>query len=458
MEGQALTLFDLNSLIRNVLNGAFPESYWVVAEVSEIRINKSGHCYLELVEKDPASDEIKARARATIWSFTFRILRPYFETSAGRTLEPGLKILVNVTVEFHEQYGLSLNIKDIDPVYTLGDIARKRFEIIARLEAEGIINMNRELDFPLVPQRIAVISSESAAGYGDFVNQLFNNTNGYKFKLKLFQAYMQGTKAEDSITRAMDAIYSNVEKFDVVVIIRGGGSKAELGCFDSYQLSYYITQFPIPVITGIGHERDESIADIVAHTHLKTPTAVAEFLINRVSEFEININDLFERFSSFISESLNDKLQKIISLSERITPLVKSGISEANHGFDISGQVLRNTLQNYFSEKKSVLRNNATGFKYMIAKLIQVNNHSIIEMISQIINTSRGIIVKKQHRLNLSDQALNYINPETILKRGYSITSHKGKIIKTTTSISAGDIISTRLSDGNIESLVNEVF
>ncbi|MFC2086531.1 exodeoxyribonuclease VII large subunit, partial [Bacteroidota bacterium] len=302
----SITLYELNEQIKDVINNSFQETYWIVAEISELRENAySGHCYLELVEKNEKNEKLKAKAKATIWSYTYRMLKPYFETTTGRALSDGLKVMVKVIVDFHEIYSLNLSILDIDPSYTVGDLALKKQEIIKRLEEEGIIDMNKELEISEVPQKIAIISSKTAAGYDDFQNQLSNNEFKYAFYTKLFPAFMQGDKAEESIIQALDKIYNYEDFFDVVIIIRGGGSKLDLSCFDSYWLSYHITQFPIPVITGIGHERDDTIVDTVANTRLKTPTAVAEFLINKLYQFEASLmelkDDVIENINAIIS-------------------------------------------------------------------------------------------------------------------------------------------------------------
>ena len=280
----ALSLYELNNLVRSRLEHAFPEEYWVQAELSDVRSNATGHCYLELIEKDARGNNLIARARAMIWNQVYRLLKPYFEQETGQAFVSGLKVLVKVTVGFHELYGYSLTILDIDPSYTLGDMARRRREILAKLEEEGVLTLNKELEMPLLPQRIAVISSATAAGYGDFCNQLAGNPYGYVFYPRLFPAMMQGERVEESIIGALNRIYSHAEAWDVVVIIRGGGATSDLSNFDSYLLAANCAQFPLPIITGIGHERDDTVIDAVAHTRVKTPTAAAEYLIARVHE------------------------------------------------------------------------------------------------------------------------------------------------------------------------------
>ena len=279
----ALTLFQLTNLIRETIEDKLSKTYLVIAEIQSIMQNRTGHCYLELVEKSQTDDKIISQVRANIWASQWRIIKPYFETATGRAMESGLKILVKVRVTFHELYGLSLNILDILPEYTLGELEMQRKLTIKQLQDDGVFDMNRELQLPMLVQKIAVISSAGAAGYGDFVNQLKNNSFGYKFYTSLFEAAMQGNTAEPSIIEQLNKILQFTDFFDCVVIIRGGGSKTDLACFDSLRLCQNICQFPLPVITGIGHDRDESVADLVANTHLKTPTAVAQFLIDRAN-------------------------------------------------------------------------------------------------------------------------------------------------------------------------------
>ena len=256
------TLSELNTAIKATLELAFPEMVWVVAEISEIRHNSKGHCYLELVERE--EEETLAQIRANIWAYTFRNLASKFEKATGESLKQGMKVLLQVTVTFHEVYGLSLNVKDIDPTYSLGELAKKKREVIARLTKEGLINLNKQIHLSLVPQRIAVISSETAAGYGDFINHLDDNPYGYKIFYTLYQSLMQGQEAEASIIAALKQIREHIKLHDAVVIIRGGGSQIDLSCFDTYSLAVEVAKFPLPVITGIGHERDDTVVDLVA--------------------------------------------------------------------------------------------------------------------------------------------------------------------------------------------------
>jgi len=384
--GQNLTLLELNNNIKEEINNSFPVARWIIAEISEIHQNKSGHCYLELVEKDETQNYILAKARGTIWNSTYRLIKAYFETITGRELCSGIKILFSANIEFHELYGFSLNIKDIDPAYTMGDLEQKRQEIINRLEKEGVIDMNKSIEIPIVPQRIAIISSDTAAGYGDFMDQLNNNIYNYKFHSRLFPAIMQGKQAEESIISALENIYEKENEFDLVVIIRGGGSKADLNCFDSYSLALNIAQFPLAVITGIGHDRDESIADIVANTKTKTPTATAEFLISLLLNFETRLNFLQENIIENTINKLNNSKKEIDYLDSELQQRIKLFIEKNN---------------NHINNLNENLKRSAITF-----------------------------ITEKKHNLNLFNKSLNLLNPERILKRGYSITMKNGKVLK----------------------------
>lgn len=294
---EALTLYELNNLVRGVLESRLKDEYWLQAELSEVREAYNGHCYVEFVQKDTAGRNLIAKARGAIWAGTYRLLAPMFERETGQRLVPGLKVLVRVSVTFHELYGYSLTVSDIDPAYTLGDIARRRKEILAQLAAEGILNDNKELRLPLLANRIAVISSATAAGYGDFCNQLLRNDYGLRFTVRLFPAVMQGERVEASVLAAMDAVMAECDAWDAVVIIRGGGAVSDLSGFDTYLLAAACAQFPLPVITGIGHERDETVLDAVAHTRVKTPTAAAAFLIAHQVETASVLDGLARRIS-----------------------------------------------------------------------------------------------------------------------------------------------------------------
>lgn len=410
MEQAAISLHELNNLVRGVLANTFTQSFWIRAEMSDVRVAQNGHCYLEFIEKDSHNRGIIAKARGSIWANVFRLLKAYFESETGQAFATGLKVLVQVSVEFHELYGYSLNVHNIDPTYTLGDQARNRALIIKQLEEEGVLTLNKELELPPIVNRIAVISSPTAAGYEDFCNQLENNADGFVFYAHLFPAIMQGERTEESIISALDRIYEHVDKFDTVVIIRGGGATSELSSFDSYLLAANCAQFPLPIITGIGHERDDTVLDVVAHTRAKTPTAVAEFLIKRIQSAAITMYELQES----IIASTNRKLTEEI--------------------------VFLNTL--------------ATHFSYITKDRTKDQLNKINTFAERLRNAAKRVIQEEKHRLINKEQFLKLVSPENILKKGYTLTIKGNKIVKSSTELKEGDTISSRFYDGDVVSEV----
>lgn len=411
---QALTLRELNQRIRAVMQERFTETYWLRAETSDVRVNHaSGHCYLEFVEKNERTGQIVAKARGSIWAKTFALLKPYFEKETGQAFVSGLTVLVKVTVEFHELYGFSLTVYDIDPTYTLGDMVRKRLEIVNQLKTEGIFTLNKELAFPSLPRRIAVITSPTAAGYEDFMNQLANNEPGFPFYVKLFPAFMQGDKTEESVISALDRIYACAACFDVVAIIRGGGASSDLSCFDSYLLAANCAQFPLPVLTGIGHERDETVLDMVAHTRLKTPTAVAEFLIGQMKQAADMVKELEERLVYLVDMRLAEQKTWIQLLGSRLPVLALNMLSGHKTRLnDLLGKMQRQTMQ---------------------------------------------FLLDKQQFLQLKEQFVKMASPDYILKRGYTLTLKEGKILKSASDFVPGETIITRFADGDVEGVVSKV-
>lgn len=422
----ALSLTQLNRLVKTALDEALPGTYWVRAETSEVRVNAtSGHCYLEFVEKDETTGQLVAKSRGTIWARNFAVLRTYFEQETKQTFISGLKVLVNVSVGYHELYGLSLTVHDIDPSYTLGDMARKRMEVIRRLQEEGVFDLNKELTLAILPQRIAVISSPTAAGYEDFVNQLTHNDYGFPFYVKLFPALMQGEKTEESVIAALDRIYAHRELFDVVVLIRGGGSAADLSSFDSYTLAANCAQFPLPIITGIGHERDDSVVDNVAHTRMKTPTAVAAFLINRMAEQLALLDELRRTVCEATRNQLTVKKTTWQILATRF-PVFVTGHLE-RHRADL------HTLTARLSS---------------VPQLLEKHTEQLELVPVHIRKAADAMLTRHTHELALSEQHIKLASPDHILKRGYTLTLKDGKIVKHAADLSAGDEISVRFTDG----------
>ena len=471
---QKLTLFELSQQIKNALNDAFESMVWVVAEISEMKENRSGHCYLELVEKE--EENIVARARATIWSYTYRMLKPYFETSTGQLFTQGLKILVKVSVEFHPAYGLSLNIKDIDPAYTMGDLALQRKEIIDRLQREGVFDMNKELVLPLVPQKIAVISSGTAAGYLDFMNQLESNALGIHFHTHLFEAYMQGKEAVPSIIRALERIFEFEDFFDAIAIIRGGGATADLSCFDNYELAFNITQFPLPVITGIGHEKDDTITDMIAHTRLKTPTAVAEFFINGIEVFYDRLMSFEEEMVSLARVHIESKQSELEDLAGDFQQLTSRFVDKKINQLTATGNKLQHGVNRFAFNKKYEL-NNIQHDLHNAVSIWSVEKKNNIESYQRILKRETGEVIfkemskfdrlesnlknevfhflsKENERLHLNEKSVRLLDPEKVLKRGYTLSMKEGEIVKSAKQLSAGDEMETRFSDGSIKSKI----
>lgn len=406
-----LSLHELNACVREALQEAMPERYWVRAEVSEARVHPSGHCYLELIEKEEATGRTVAKARATIWATTFRLLRPWFEQSTGQTLAAGIKILILVSPTFHELYGYSLTIHDIDPAYTLGDAARRRAAILQQLRDEGVADMNKELAWPALPQRFAVISSPSAAGYGDFMNQIQNNPYGYKIYTALFAASMQGEQTESSIIEALDHIARHEELFDGVVIIRGGGATSDLNSFDSYPLAVNIAQFPLPVITGIGHERDDTVIDLVANTRVKTPTAAAEWIIARLHEADLRVAGL----SLALSDEVRNRLQR----------------------------------------EKQTLQRATADLPRLVERRILNERHRSELWLEQIRHALRARLDAERNRLETFGTTIELVSPQSLLQRGYSLTLHHGRVVKSVGDLTPGDTIETLLADGTVVSRVD---
>lgn len=406
----ALSLLQLNALVRRSLEQCLPDEYWIQAELSDVRTNTTGHCYLEFVQKDPRGNNLVAKARGMIWNNIFRLIKPYFEETTGQPFASGIKVLVKVTVQFHELYGYSLTILDIDPAYTLGDMARRRREILLQLEEEGVLTLNKELALPMLPQRIAVVSSATAAGYGDFCHQLQHNSGGFFFHTELFPAFMQGNQVEESVLEALGSINDRADEFDVVVIIRGGGATSDLSGFDTYLLAAACAQFPLPIITGIGHERDDTVLDSVAHTRVKTPTAAAELLIRRVTEAAEHLEELSVRIQQGAYALLERERRRLATVQSLVPTLVQRRIAEARF--------------------------------------------SLLAFGKDLTRTSLALLARHRHRLEMLRQRIADTSPDTLLKRGYTITLKDGKAVTDASVLTEGDSLTTRFSNGEVRSIV----
>ena len=403
------TLLQLNLMVRDAIAMQLPDEYWVEAELSECR-ERGGHCYMELVEKDDRSNTPIARASAKCWRQTWQMVQPYFERTTGQPLRAGLKVLLKVYAQFHEAYGFSWIVTDIDPTYTLGDMARKRQEIIRQLKEEGIFDLQRELHIPLFAQRIAVISASNAAGYGDFCRQLEDNGYGFHFTIQLFPAIMQGEQVESSIINALNQIYNDISHYDVVCILRGGGATADLSGFDTLALAENVAQFPLPVITGIGHDRDESILDMISHTRVKTPTAAATLLVDNL----LRVLDRIERAQTFVSHFVSDSIhrhqQRISQLATLIPTLALRTVSDGRHRIEMLQPRPRLAIERLLTEQK--------------------------------------------HRLERMALQLQGFDPQILLARGYSITLKDGRAVRDPAQVKPGDEIETRIEKGTFKSIV----
>lgn len=451
---EKLSLTELQLIIKDSLYLALPDMYWVIAEISEIRENYNGHCYLELVEKHPDEISIRSRVKAVIWSSRFRFLKSFFENSTGESLREGLKILIRVKIEYHELYGLSLVINDIDPAFTIGEMALKRQQILKKLEEEGVLTMNKDLDFPVVPQRIAVISSRNAAGYTDFLKHLMENSYGYVFYTVLIETPMQGNETEGGVIKALEKIASHLEKFDLAVIIRGGGSQTDLSWFDNYNIAYYITQFPLPVITGIGHEKDLSVTDIVAFRSLKTPTAVADYLIECMNNADIRLIEMSKEIIDKSQLILEESKKRIDSSRLKLIPVARIMISEFKE--ELSGIKIDmiNTGKEYIMRAGLFPANHKSRLISGARSHLSTDSSLLVGRKQSLISHSKSYINNFNNKLAVLNNSLKILDPQNVLKRGFTITSRDGKIIKKRVQLKKDDLINTRFSDGSVSSKV----
>lgn len=427
-----LSLYELNSLVRDVISMSLPDSYWVEAELSEAREGYGGHCYMELIEKDEHSNTPIAKAHASCWRNRWMLLKPQFERVTGLRIHAGMKVLLKVHAQFHENYGFSWIVDDIDPTYTMGDMARKRMEIIQTLKEEGVFDLQKELKLPMFCQRIAVISSATAAGYGDFCNQLADNGYGLQFTTALFAATMQGEGVEQSVISALNRINEEWENWDCVVIIRGGGATSDLSGFDTLALAENVANFPLPIITGIGHERDESVLDMISFQRVKTPTAAAAFLVDHLTEVYARIEDAQEAIVNYVKRRLQVERMKFERLSTQIPTL-----------FSLVKVRQSNRLDQLLNRLK------------VKAERIPADGLHRLEMLDARLKEPVARKLERElHRIDMLSQRAIAQDPERLLSRGYSITLKDGKSIKDASQLKAGDEIETRFAKGVAKAVV----
>ena len=425
-----LTLLELNGLVREVLETTLDEEYWVEAEVASVREVK-GHCYLELIQKDASGNTPVAQASAKCWRTTWMLLRPRFERVTGRQLQAGMKLLLQVYANFHEAYGFSWIVTDINPEFTMGDMARRRREIIRRLHEQGIFDMQKELSLPFFAQRIAVVSSEGAAGYGDFCHQIESNGYGLRFSVTLFPAVMQGETVEESVVAALDRIARKSDDYDVVVIIRGGGATSDLTGFDTLRLAENVCNFPLPIITGIGHERDESILDLVAWRSVKTPTAAAAFLVDHLQEVAVFLDEAAERIARHVGWQMQSEKTRLQRLAASVQPIAQL------------------SLKRHSQRLKTISLSLSPNAKMMI----QHRRQSLDRLFSLLPPLSKIYVQRCEQKVDNLAVRTSSADPRLILKRGYSITTMNGKIVRDAKNVSSGQEIETQLANGKIKSI-----
>lgn len=428
---KAYSLLELNTLVRRTVELGLPGQLWVEAELAEARESR-GHCYMELIQKDDSTNTPVARASAKCWRQTWMILRAHFERTTGQMFHAGMKVRLRVYAQFHEAYGFSWIVTDIDPYFTVGDMARRRQEIVRQLKAEGVFDLNRELDFPMFAQRIAVISSETAAGYGDFCNQLADNDYGFSFTTRLFPAVMQGEQVEQSVIAALDRINRCSDEFDCVVIIRGGGATSDMSGFDTLPLAENVANFPLPVITGIGHDRDESIIDMVAHTRVKTPTAAAALLISRLKATADLIDSCRERVLHAVSRRMETERMCLGRLSERIPTLFS-------------------VVRTRHESRLEIMQRRLTA---AITRRLTAEHHRVETLTQSLAPLTERHMTAERHRLDMLAQRAKALDPTLLLRRGYSITLHQGRAVRDAGELKPGDEIVTRLATGSITATV----
>ena len=428
------SLSELNGIVSEVLDEAFGGNYWIVAEVSEIRPASSGHCFLELIEKEERTGKLVAKARATIWKNVWPLIRVHFQQATGHPLEAGMKVLLCAAVTFHKLYGYSLSVSDIDPSYTLGDAEKRRQEIIEQLSREGTLNLNQDLPLPRPISRIAIVSSDTAAGYGDFVDQL--RKSGYRFATRLFPAIMQGDRTEESVCNALCAIADEMDCWDVVVIIRGGGAVSDLSGFDTYLLAASVAQFPLPVFTGIGHERDNTVIDYVAHTRFKTPTAVAAFLI----------------------EQRENEVQIVADLAHRLTLAAQNQLSQYRHALDTLTHRFSLSTSRFTANGMLRLSERASWMHQAAAAFLHQRTSQLEKREALLPVRTAYDIAQRKHRLDLLAQRIATASPERLLAMGYSITTVDGHIVRSADQLQPGAVLTTTFAHGRAESVVQQTY
>ncbi|MCQ2195424.1 MAG: exodeoxyribonuclease VII large subunit [Paludibacteraceae bacterium] len=454
-ELESISLSELLIGIKGIIANNVESQYWIRAEISDINENSSqGHCYMELVEKDETiQSTILAKCKAVIWADTYRLIKPYFFKETGQTLKTGMKIMIAVTPAFSEKFGFSCYIRDIEPSFTIGNLAIEKQKVIQQLHDDGIWDMNHSLKLPVPLRRIAVISSPTAAGYGDFMDQL-SKRDEYKFFTKLYPAIMQGDEAPDSIICALDAIYEEQEKFDAVVIIRGGGATTDLLAFDQYDLAACCAQFPLPIITGIGHERDNSVVDMVANSRCKTPTAVAEFIIKKMEETVQQLEELTEALHEIIQNCITQNRLRLKILASNLSLATANRMRDEHIYTERIVNRLNGAVQNRIRSARQQTERMGEEMKNILKNNLREEANHVEQLRGILIQRLSSTIAEERGKLQAKEVSVKLLSPEYILKRGYSITLKNGKAVKNASSLKPGEQITTLFAKGKIDSIV----
>lgn len=454
---KSLTLATLQRIIKETLKSSLKPRYWVVAEINQLSIASAGHCYMELIERNEDSKQTVAKSSAVIWRSNVSAIFNRLSSSTGQELKSGIKVMFQVEVSFHEVYGTSLVVYDIDPTYTLGEAEVARRRTIKRLETEGLMPLNKELSLPIVTQRIAVISSATAAGYGDFMDEISTNEYGYDYDLRLFAATMQGAGSEESVVAALRSIYIQSDDFDCIVIIRGGGSVSDLSCFDSYHIAREISQSPIVVITGIGHDRDITIADMASGVSLKTPTAVARFLIDNIAEFDTLLSDQRSFVEDLFNGYCTTEREALVSKSHYLQSVVSDMVRERMVYFAQRSEMLRHGVGSFIAAHSRELKGQQTSiFENYTAQIFERQKY-IISLHDILKNLCSVAFDSVRSKLELQQSNISKFDPAHIFALGYSLAKIEGKALRSTKQVEVGAEIDLKLLDGAVQATITKI-
>lgn len=451
-----LTLRQFNLLLRDAI-ASHPElrMRWVTAELSDVRMS-GGHCYLVLIEKDSQGRTVAAM-RANIWRNVYGQIAAKFRSATGAEFRSGIKLMLRGSATFHEQFGTSFNVVDIDPSYTLGDMERIRREILAKLAAEGVLNNNKQLEMPIAPQRIAVISAPGAAGYGDFMNQLENNSSGIVFYTHIFESIMQGERVPASVMAALAQIEMTIDLWDCVVIIRGGGSTSDLNGFDNLELARAVATFPLPIIVGIGHERDRTVLDEIANVRVKTPTAAAEWLLQQATDMYSRVDELVHSIVNYATALLAGSARQLSSIETMLHTSAQRRLSEARSRIDALEKILPSLTSTAINKSRMKLDNITGLMRTCVDNKLRTERQRLDYEKTSLAGAVASTINRENMRLGRLTDVVKILDPINTLRRGYSITSVNGKALRDTSELKVGDSVNTRLADGEVASVITNI-